>query len=139
MKAKIPDKGVYCIVMNLDKDTKMQIGKLGAIQFSEGSYCYVGSALNNLKARLERHASKNKKMQWHIDYFLKKARLVHMKTIKTNKKIECKLNKAVSELADETPIRKFGSKDCKCKSHFHYFKLNPIFEKEFHDIFEKVK
>ncbi|MFB6215830.1 MAG: DUF123 domain-containing protein, partial [Candidatus Aenigmatarchaeota archaeon] len=45
------------------------MGALGKIDFRQGVYVYVGSAMNSVEKRLERHFSDNKKMHWHIDYF----------------------------------------------------------------------
>jgi Uri superfamily endonuclease len=92
--------------------------------------------MNNLEERLKRHLSKKKKTFWHIDYFLKKARVIELKTIKTDKRIECKINKMVKKLGSK-PVPKFGSSDCKCEGHLHYFEENPTYRKEFHSVFEE--
>lgn len=117
-------KGVYCLIINLPKDKTIKIGKLGNILFKKGYYCYVGSALNNLEKRILRHKSKNKKIRWHIDYFLKYGKIIGTIEIKTTKKIECKLSKKVNKLSD-THILKFGCSDCRCNSHLYYFNKNP--------------
>ena len=114
-------KGIYCLIIFLDKDKSINIGKR-IIFFPKGFYCYVGSALNSLKKRIERHYKKNKKMHWHIDYFLKEAAIIDIKT--TNNKNECRLSRKISKLADSA-IKGFGSSDCKCLTHLYYFKKNP--------------
>lgn len=64
-------KGSYCLIINVEKDTKIKIGKkLGIINFKKGCYVYVGSAMNSLESRVKRHLSDNKKKHWHIDYLL---------------------------------------------------------------------
>jgi sugar fermentation stimulation protein A len=117
-------KGVYCLIINLPKDKTIKIGKLGNILFKKGYYCYVGSALNNLEKRILRHKSKNKKIRWHIDYFLKYGKITGTIEIKTTKKLECRLSKKVNKLSD-TIILKFGCSDCRCSSHLYYFNKNP--------------
>lgn len=115
------NKGIYCLIIYLDKKRKIKIGKLGNIGFKKGYYCYVGSALNNLEKRINRHISKTKKIRWHIDYFLKYGKIIDVKTIKINKKFECKLSKIIEKISQEA-IKNFGSSDCKCKSHLYYSK-----------------
>ena len=64
-------KGTYCLIINVKKDVKIKIGKvLGEIEFKKGCYLYVGSAMNSLEKRVQRHLSKDKKKHWHIDYLL---------------------------------------------------------------------
>ena len=74
-------KGSYCLIINVEKDTKIKIGKkLGIINFKKGCYVYVGSAMNSLESRVKRHLSDNKKKHWHIDY-LTKQKLKNRKNI----------------------------------------------------------
>ncbi len=54
-------KGVYCLIIKVKTDIIQKIGALGKIKFDKGIYVYVGSAQNNLKKRIKRHLSKNKK------------------------------------------------------------------------------
>lgn len=54
-------KGSYILVIQLKEDQKIQIGKLSRIHFSKGLYVYIGSALNGLEQRLNRHLRKGKK------------------------------------------------------------------------------
>ena len=69
-------KECYCLIINLEKNRKIKIGKkLGKIDFEKGFYVYVGSALNSLESRLNRHLSDEKKLHWHIDYLLKNANI----------------------------------------------------------------
>jgi len=82
--------------------------------------------LKNLKARIERHLKREKKLKWHIDYFLTKARVIDVITFCTNKKIECKLAKYVQNLPGaEIVVKGFGSSDCKCITHLFHFNKNP--------------
>ncbi len=119
------NKGIYCLLLYLKKESKIIIGKSEHI-FPKGYYCYVGSALNNLQKRIERHKKKNKKKHWHIDYFLDKGRIIKVETILTKKKKECWLSNKIKKLNGETIMKKFGSTDCRCETHLYYFKKNPI-------------
>ncbi len=119
-------RGSYILVLKLKKKSKIKIGKLGLIDFQKGYYCYVGSALGkniNLENRLERHFRRNKKKKWHIDYLLSNP-LVSIDgaiVIQSKKKIECFISQYIEKNADKT-IKNFGSSDCKCKGHLHFFK-----------------
>lgn len=53
-------KGCYCLIIKLEKNEKIKIGKLGSINFKKGHYVYVGSAMNSLESRLKRHLSDEK-------------------------------------------------------------------------------
>jgi Uri superfamily endonuclease len=63
-------KGNYLLIMTLPKDTSVMVGKQGMLHFTKGCYAYVGSALNGLEQRIQRHLRTDKKTHWHIDYLL---------------------------------------------------------------------
>ena len=114
-------KGTYCLIIQLDSDSKIKIGKkLGQIQFQKGYYVYVGSALNSLESRLKRHLSDEKKMHWHIDYLLKKSQIVEIIYCESDKKIECDLSHYLAGKTSD--INGFGCSDCECDSHLYFFK-----------------
>lgn len=107
----------------MKKDSKIKIGKkLGQIEFKKGYYIYVGSAMNSLKARINRHLSDEKKLHWHADYLLKNKNTEIVEVIFniSSKKIECELSKKISEKT--ASITGFGCSDCECKSHLYYLK-----------------
>ena len=62
-------KGTYLLVIHLQKKSSIIIGALGRIEFQQGYYIYVGSAMGNkgsttLLNRVKRHvdSSNNKKI-----------------------------------------------------------------------------
>lgn len=121
-------RGTYILVMRLSKDSLIGIGKLGTVLFKKGYYCYVGSAFGkvvNLENRTGRHRKLNREkkgnLRWHIDYFLVKQGISIKRIVTFYKRIECKVSQILEKSADKT-IRGFGSSDCKCISHLHYFK-----------------
>lgn len=119
-------KGSYCLVMRLDKDTQIQIGRKGAATFPRGFYCYVGSAMSGLEARLSRHRKRVKPLHWHIDWFLEHARIVDVKSIESNKRLECVMSQDVEALSDGIPMKGFGSSDCRfCRAHLYHFRKDP--------------
>ena len=84
-------KGIYCLLIDVKRDSLIGVGSLGKLFFRKGSYVYVGSALNNLQKRIARHCRKEKKKHWHIDYLLA-SRMTAVKKVylkETNKREEC--------------------------------------------------
>ena len=114
-------KGCYCLIIKMSKTSEIKIGKkLGKIKFKKGYYVYVGSVMNSLTSRIERHLSNDKKMHWHVDYLLKKAEITEVIYNKSKRKIECELSQQISKKSEG--ISDFGCSDCDCKSHLYYFK-----------------
>jgi Uri superfamily endonuclease len=116
-------KGTYCLIISMKKSEKLDIGHLHNMhKYRKGYYVYIGSAMNSLVPRLNRHLSDEKKMHWHIDYLLKSPDC-HIRDILFNisdKKIECDLAEIISKDGEEIPG--FGCSDCSCSSHLIYFK-----------------
>ena len=114
-------KGCYCLIIKLNKDTTIKIGKkLGKIDFNKGYYVYVGSAMNSLESRIKRHLSDEKKLHWHVDYLLRKAEITDVICNESKRKIECDLSQLISLKSEG--IEDFGCSDCECESHLYYFK-----------------
>ena len=108
-------KGTYLLVMDLPQDTAIAVGKQGVVDFQKGRYVYVGSALNGLEQRIQRHLREQKKVHWHIDYFLPYAEVVDVFYKEGTEREECE----VARLFERTfpCIVGFGCSDCRCKSH----------------------
>lgn len=110
-------KGVYILVISVGKDTRVNVGALGSVNFEKGLYIYVGSAQNGMEKRVERHFRKVKRKFWHMDYLLKNehARVVEVFYKEAGKAEECNIARKISKTG--IPIEGFGSSDCECKSH----------------------
>ncbi len=115
ISAKI--KGVYCLLIKLNKDICIKVGSIGKISFKKGYYCYVGSAQNSLIARVSRHLSSRKTIRWHIDYLLNNRNSSIKKVLYkvSGKKEECRIAGALAKKA--IPVVGFGCSDCRCNSH----------------------
>jgi Uri superfamily endonuclease len=113
-------KGSYLLLLKLNKDTIIQVGKKREIFFSQGYYVYVGSALNGLEQRIHRHHRAQKKKFWNIDYFLDYAKIISNYVKQGNAHEECAI--AYMILEDLTPVPQFGCSDCSCSSHLFYAK-----------------
>jgi len=119
----VPIKGTYCLCIKVEDVIIIKVGALGDIKFPKGSYTYVGSALNSLIPRLERHLKHSRGehdvTHWHIDYILKDPG-VSMESIYMNdngEKRECLMAAQVAEHGEAVP--RFGCSDCKCVSHLY--------------------
>jgi len=123
-------KGIYILIINVKKDISIEVGALVKINFKKGKYAYIGSAQNNLKKRIQRHLSKDKKKRWHIDYLLMtpgvKVESVHYQEAKKDE--ECKIALMLSSV--EEPIKGFGISDCRCYSHLFRLKSLSYFTKK---------
>lgn len=122
-------RGTYILTMELKKNQAMNVGSLGKIELPKGYYYYVGSALGkfvNLENRIKRHKKLNNEkkgnLHWHIDYFLVNlsVEIVNIDKIIVGRRLECEVSDKLSDFASES-IPNFGSSDCNCRSHFHYF------------------
>jgi len=119
-------KGTYLLIIEVKMDSIFQIGKLRNVRFNKGFYVYVGSALNGLEKRILRHTKKQKKLHWHIDYFLKDAKIVDTFYKESNFKEECAIAKKLDEIF--LSISGFGCSDCSCNSHFFYGSYREIID-----------
>ncbi len=134
-------KGIYVLLLNVEKKIKAHIGRLGQNCFEQGLYLYVGSALGagstSLEYRLKRHATKNKKKFWHIDYFTSQpcVKLLEAFYFKSQIKVECEIRKILLEkLGGKVAHPSFGSTDCRCGGHLIY--LNKFGSKD--QVIEKI-
>ena len=111
-------KGSYVLLIRLPEDETVPTGRLGPVHFSHGYYAYTGSALGGLQPRLDRHLRTEKKLHWHIDYLLEKARIEEIVTCHTSERMECTIARSLGERFELIPG--FGSSDCRCRSHLFF-------------------
>lgn len=126
-------KGVYILLMKLSRNSKIRVGKLGILDFRRGFYCYIGSGMNSLEKRIERHLKRKKRKHWHIDYFLGKGKIYRVIYAETSSRKECDLAGNLSERFES--IKNFGSSDCKCRSHLFFSERK--FRRDVFDAFRK--
>jgi Uri superfamily endonuclease len=121
-------RGTYALVAFLKKGVRIQIGRLGMHDFTEGYYIYAGSALGSLSGRLNRHLKQQKRLHWHIDYLLQHASIKEIWYTEGLDRLECTWNAIITALPGaQLSIRGFGSSDCRCFSHLTYFIAEPSF------------
>jgi Uri superfamily endonuclease len=110
--------GCYLLIIELKDDLLISIGRIGKKSFKQGYYVYVGSALNGLEQRIERHLRSNKNVHWHIDYLLKHAHISDIFYKKSIYKEECDVAKLFDK--NHKSVKGFGCSDCDCESHLFY-------------------
>ncbi len=115
---RFTNKGTYVLLIKLSKNKEIKIGSLGKLRFKKGFYAYVGSAMNGLDRRIQRHLRKMKRFYWHIDYLLKDADILKVVYAQTRTKRECDIATYLEQYLRS--IKNFGSSDCKCKSHLFF-------------------
>jgi Uri superfamily endonuclease len=108
-------KGTYLLFLVFRERREIDVGSLGTLSIGEGEYCYVGSAMNGLDERLERHFRKEKNIRWHIDRLTMCADDMEAYVSMTTK--ECDLSKMASDRGCVPVFKGFGSSDCKCGTH----------------------
>jgi sugar fermentation stimulation protein A len=132
------DKGSYLLILRVDKKRRIHIGKLGQLDFNKGYYVYVGSAMNSLSSRIERHVRKRKKVYWHIDYLLNNVEKIIPIPVRSSKRLECEIATALSTIMNQSHPG-FGSSDCHCPTHLFYTKDNPLDMKSFHAVLQRFR
>ncbi|MCD6373248.1 MAG: DUF123 domain-containing protein [Thermococcus sp.] len=115
-------KGSYFLVIRLEnKKTIMTKGR--SFELAPGYYVYVGSAMNSLEKRVERHFRKTKKLHWHIDFLLSEAELLRAYLIPSRERLEERLSVEVSRKGE--PVEGFGASDVSVKTNLYRFEEEP--------------
>jgi len=135
VKKEAKDRGSYLLILNLKRNRKIDIGKLGEVHFRKGFYIYVGSAMANLSKRMERHRHLRKQHHWHIDELRAIAEFHSILAIRSSDRLECEIAEAMSEIA-EWSIPGFGSTDCSCETHLFGMASNPDQSEDFQKLLQ---
>jgi sugar fermentation stimulation protein A len=135
---EVKDRGSYLLLLELDREWKVEIGGLGSLLFPRGHYVYVGSAMKNLTARVHHHQRPVKRPHWHIDYLRPYASSFQAFPIRASARLECKVAEAASGFFHA--IHKgFGSSDCGCQTHLFLSRENPLHLYGFHDFLQSFR
>lgn len=110
--------GAYVMLFRMNEHRSVAVGRLGVFDLPEGWYAYVGSAMNGLKARTDRHLRGDGRKRWHVDYVLPLSQERFAILIPSGTDIECQVAGLISSWdGTRVPIKGFGSSDCRCPSH----------------------
>ena len=132
------DRGSYLLILNLKRNRKIDVGKLGRIHFRKGFYVYVGSAMAHLSQRMARHRRLRKHHHWHIDELRAVAEFHSVLAIRSSDRLECELAGAVSGI-DGWSVPRFGSTDCSCKTHLFGMAGDPIQSEGFQKLLQRFR
>jgi len=117
-KAKARPTGSYALVLRIPSRRKVQVGKLGLVEFPRGHYIYFGSALGGLKARVDRHLRPEKVLHWHADYLSAEVPWEYAWQLADGERWECVWAASATGMEGVgSPVPGFGSSDCRCDSH----------------------
>src|SRR3972149_5655354 len=121
-------KGVYVLILRLDAETEIRIGKIGNIPFLKGYYAYIGSAQGSGGfRRVTRHfdvaSGKNRTKRWHIDHLLPHSAVEYAVLLPACEDIECAVERTIGQSLCEIPG--FGSTDCGCSTHLFFAEKDP--------------
>ncbi|MCD8508494.1 MAG: GIY-YIG nuclease family protein [Bacillus sp. (in: Bacteria)] len=116
-KEIVEEDQLYIVQLEIPVQTEITIGKLGSFVFPKGTYIYIGSAKRNIRARVMRHLTKEKRKRWHLDYLRPSAEVTAVMTL-PREQGECALRQFVEVTCQgEVIVQGFGSSDCRCDSH----------------------
>jgi len=125
-------KGSYALILKNSSIQNIRVGRLGILNFREGFYAYTGSAMGGLSRRVSHYLKEIERPFWHIDAIIPRFKLTALWLFPSNTRQECQIAQLFSQETGATPIRGFGSSDCRCFTHLFYFSaLNqkPLFLK----------
>lgn len=127
MKPVFPTSGgTYCLLLQVDTELSLEIGRIGRYEIQPGIYVYLGSARGpgGLRTRLNRHVREGGKTHWHIDHLRKNARLLGVFWTLDPKIHECDWRQDVNGMSGASiPVPGFGASDCSagCPAHLVCF------------------
>ncbi|MEI6810239.1 MAG: DUF123 domain-containing protein [bacterium] len=120
-------KGAYVVVLHLQTEQTITVGKLGTFTFQAGFYLYCGSASGGLKSRLHRHVCGATKLSYHIDYLRKESVPVEVWITTDKERSEhdwaLRLHATAPRLK---PMKLFGATDCRYEEHLFYSPQRPV-------------
>jgi len=120
--------GTYALLLLCPRSRAIDIGQLGAHLLPRGWYVYVGSAFGpgGLRARCLHHFRPVRRLHWHIDYLRPAASLQGIWLTCDSTPREHRWAEIIAGLPGaSSPIRRFGSSDCRCPSHLFRFASRP--------------
>ncbi|MEE8541118.1 MAG: GIY-YIG nuclease family protein [Desulfobacterales bacterium] len=123
-----PFPGTYALLFSASSDRLVQVGRCGRLSLKPGFYVYAGSAFGpgGLTARIAHHRQNSHRPHWHIDYltpFLCLRQLWY--TCDPLQREHAWAEILLKNRRSSVPLEGFGSSDCRCRSHFFFFKALP--------------
>jgi sugar fermentation stimulation protein A len=138
LQREVKDRGSYLLLLRLDRARRFEVGRLGTFCFQAGYHVYVGSAMRNLSARIARHSRRRKRFHWHLDYLRQAASEVVALPIRSSRRQECDVARALADRFAAGPAG-FGCSDCACPTHLYWHAANPLETAWFHHILQHFR
>jgi len=135
LQREVNDSGSYLLLLKLEQEKDITVGRLGRRKFPKGYYIYVGSAMRCLTARMARHGRKHKRLHWHIDYLTQETDVLVSLPVRSSQRVECEMAQALSLTLAQGPAG-FGSSDCPCLTHLFWSPKNPLHTEAFHHMLQ---
>jgi sugar fermentation stimulation protein A len=138
LQREVRDQGSYLLLLRIGERKRINIGRLGEIDFLSGWYVYIGSAKHGLTARIARHLRKRKRFHWHIDFLRDQAVEALALPIRSSLQEECVISDTLSRvLTPHSPG--FGCSDCSCLTHLQYSAEKPLHSRRFHEVLQRFR
>jgi len=121
-------EGTYVLIVELKSLARLQVGKLGLLDFPTGWYAYAGNAYGpgGLRARLGHHLRGARRPHWHVDYLRAWGNLQEIwygRGGQYDEHIWSACLRAMPQAVIVAPG--FGSSDCRCETHLVHFRERP--------------
>ena len=123
--------GTYVLLLHLDTNETINVGKLGTADFPMGWYTYIGSAFGpgGLLARIKHHLQPTDKPHWHIDYLRQKSELKEIwLSPDTERREEDWVDLMIDIPGATALVEGFGASDTSQETHLFYFDVRPSLE-----------
>lgn len=123
--------GTYVLLLHLDQNQTITVGKLGEFDFPAGWYTYIGSAFGagGLLGRIKHHLRPVERPHWHIDYLRQQAPVVEIWLSPDTERREADwVDLMVGVPGAVALIDGFGASDSAKETHLFYFDLKPSLE-----------
>jgi sugar fermentation stimulation protein A len=132
------DSGSYLLLLYLQQEKRLSVGRLGTISFPPGYYIYVGSAMAGLTRRIKRHGYARKRLHWHIDVLRAASEFRSALPIRSSTRLECEIATALAGIV-KWKIPHFGSTDCACETHLFRMTRDPLHLAAFHHLLQHFR
>lgn len=107
-------KGTYVLVLKIESDAIVKT-KGRSFSVEKGYYAYVGSAMNGLFQRIQRHLKREKRKHWHIDFLLDTAKVIAVTILPSEHPLEKRIARVLATTFFS--VKGFGASDSKSSSH----------------------
>ncbi len=122
--------GTYLLLLWLQREHRLVVGRLGEQVLGRGWYLYVGSAMGagGLRGRLGHHLRKSERPHWHLDYLRQVATPREVWLLPHDASREDEWALLLGSLPGATlPIAGFGASDRRGRTHLAWLPRRPTF------------